>query len=608
MWQIEQEKRFRTLAVIVVAVIMVLLLRLAWMQILQGTQYKKIADENRIRQVSAQAPRGTIYDRNGAVVVASRPSFAISIIPIEYTNPGYVTPLLSSITDVPVAEIEHMLAAGKDFPYLPIRIKRDADQAMLTKIEERRSYLPGVLVEAVPVRHYVYNQLAAHVLGYIGRISEEEYQKWKDKGYNPNDLIGKDGMERIYEDYLRGIDGGIQIEVNAMGEQVGIAGDKTAIPGKSLVLTLDANLQKTAEEALAAQVETSRNIGQPAKGGAVVVLDVKTGGVLTLASNPAFDPNVFAGGISTKEWSSLINNPNNPLNNRAIQNAYPPGSVFKIVTAAAALESNLTTAQEIFDDRGVYTLFGWQFWGWDKKGLGKLNIADGLAWSSDPVFYELGRRLGADNLASYALTFGYGQKSGIRLLGEGGGIVPTEEWKEKNYGEQWYPGETLIAAIGQGYYLATPMQQALALMAVANGGVIYKPILVDKIMTPEGALAEKTEPEVLRTVYLRPDVWDTIREGLVGVTTKATASVVFQGLPVKVAGKTGSSETGRGTTHSWFACYAPADNPAIAVAVLVEEGGDGSVAAAPVVRKVLEAYFALPQTKNVKTPPQGRTD
>lgn len=608
MWETEQSRRFRILTYIVAAVFVVLILRIGWLQVLNGVQYKKIADENRIRQITAQAPRGTIYDRNGAVLIANRPSFAISIIPSEYSNSQEETPLLAELTGIDQAEIETMLASGKGFPYSPIRIKRDVDQTMIAKITERREYLPGVMVEAIPVRHYVYNRLAAHTFGYVGRINEEEYDKWKEQGYNPNDLIGKDGLERIWEEVLRGEEGGLQVEVNAMGEEIGVIGNKPAQPGKALVLTLDANLQKAAEDALEAQIAASRSMGEPAKGGAVVVVDVNTGGILTLASSPAFDPNVFAAGINTHDWNDIISNPNNVLNNRAIQSAYPPGSVFKIITAAAALEMNLTTPQEVFEDKGVYMLDGWRFFGWNTKGLGKLTVADGLAWSSDPVFYELGRRLGVDNLASFALTFGFGQPTGIKLLGEAKGVVPTLEWKKQTYGEDWYPGETIIAAIGQGYYLATPLQQALLLATVANGGKIYRPMLVDKVITPEGVLVEKYHPEVVRTVYLRPEVWETIRQGMIAVTQRGTGATVFRGIKVPVAGKTGSSETGRGTTHSWFACYAPADNPAIAVAALIDEGGEGSVAAAPVVRKVVEAYFGVVNNQPPPTPAKGTTD
>ncbi|HWR08295.1 penicillin-binding protein 2 [Sporomusa sp.] len=603
MW--DERRRIGTLAIICVGIIGILLLRLVWMQLFQGVQYKKIAEQNRTRQIIDQAPRGTIYDRNGAVIVTNRPSFAVSIIPSEYTNPQEATPLLSMITGVPAEEIDRLIKGSEDFLYTPVRIKRDVDAAIIAKVEERQYYLPGVIIEAIPVRQYVYKELAAQVLGFVGLISEEEYARRKKQGVRATDLVGKDGLEREWEDALRGKDGGLQLEVNAGGEEVRSLGDRASHPGKGLVLTIDANLQKAAEEALNVQVEASRRIGAPAKGGAVVVIDVKTGGVLVMASNPAYDPNVFAGGITSLEWNKLISNPNTPLSNRAIQNTYPPASVFKIVTAAAALEMNLTTPQEIFDDRGVYVLNGWSFYGWDTKGLGKLTITDALAWSSDPVFYELGRRLGADNLASYALTFGLGQKSGIKLAGEEKGIVPTTEWKQATYGEGWYPGETLIAAIGQGYYLITPLQQALLAMAAANSGIVYKPMLVDKVLTPEGNLVEDLQPEVLRTIYLRPEVWDTIRQGMIAVTARGTGSATFKGFPKTVAGKSGSAETGRGTTHSWFACYAPAENPEIAVAVLVEDGGEGSMAAAPVTRRVLESYFAIPKKP---LPPASKTD
>ncbi|HWR43473.1 penicillin-binding protein 2 [Sporomusa sp.] len=607
MWDRLENNRTKSFLLIIIGVFVILIGRLAWLQLLQGPQFKMLAEENRIRQIAAHAPRGTMYDRNGAVIVSSRPSFAISIIPNEYTNPAEVTPFLATLTRLSAEQITKMLADSKDYPYTPLRVKRDVDEVTVTQIQERRSSLPGVIIEAIPVRHYTYKQLAAHIFGYIGAINEEEFAKRKAQGYHPHDLVGKDGLERIWEDTLRGVEGGKQVEMNAAGEETRVVGEKAPIPGKGLVLTLDANLQKAAEEALAAQIETSKKIGEPAKGGAVVVLNVKTGGVLTMASLPAFDPNLFASEISSKDWNNLIANPNNPLANRAIQSAYPPASVFKIVTAAAALDGGFTTPTEVFEDKGVYMLGNWPFYGWEPKGLGRLTIVDALVWSSDPFFYEMGNRMGVDTLASYALTFGFGKLSEIKLIGEEHGNVPTEEWKQKTFGEQWYPGETLIAAIGQGYYLVTPIQHALAFMAVANGGIVYRPMLVDKIVSPDGATLEKFEPEVLRTVYLKPEIWDTIRQGLVGVTTKGTASKVFAGFPKTVAGKTGSAETGRRATHSWFACYAPAENPEVVVAAFVEDGGEGSVAAAPVVRKVLDAYFGIPSTEPPVIP-QGKTD
>jgi penicillin-binding protein 2 len=478
---------------------------------------------------------------------------------------------------------------------------------VLAKIEERKRDLPGVIIEPIAVRHYVYGQLAAHLFGYVGGITEEEYAERKDAGYSPQDRIGQTGLERLWEDRLRGINGGQQVEVDAEGDEIRRLGEKPTIPGHGLILSLDANLQKAAEDALELQVSASRRLGEPAKGGAVVVLSTRNGGVLALVSNPAFDPNLFADGLNDKEWNSIIKNPNNPLTNRATGGTYPPASVFKIVTAAAALDTGLTTEAEIFDDKGVYSLSGWKFFGWNTQGLGRLTVVGALAKSSDPVFYELGHRLGADTLASYALTFGYGKTSGIGLPEEPG-LVPTEEWKSNTYGEQWYPGETLIAAIGQGYYLATPLQQAMLLQAVANGGIVYRPMLVEKVLSPEGAVIETFQPEVLRTIYLKPDSWETIRKGLVEVTTSGTASVVFNGFPQKVAGKTGSAETGRKATHAWFACYAPAEAPEVIVVTFVEDGGEGSVAAAPIARKVLEAYFGIPSVGQPPTPPKGATD
>jgi penicillin-binding protein 2 len=591
MWITEQSRRMTIMIWIIAGVVGILILRLGWMQLVRGPQYKKVAEENRIHQVTAQAPRGNIYDRNGALLVTNRPSFAVSIIPAEYGQDDNKTAVLAQMLGIHPEQIKKMLKDVEDSPYIPIIIKREIDPILQSRILERKDDLPGVVIEAIPVRQYTYKELASHVMGFVGNINEEEFARRKAQGYKPTDMIGKDGLEQEWEEVLRGIDGGLQVEVNAFGEEVQRIGEKKAISGKGLVLAMDGNLQKAAQDALVQQIEISRSMGEPATGGCAIVLDVHTGGVLAMVSYPAFDPNIFSGGISTKNWNELINNPNHPLTNRAIQNTYPPGSVFKIITAAAALDMGYVTKDEMFEDKGVYILGGWKFYGWKEDGLGKLNIVDAIAWSSDPVFYELGRRMGIDNLASYALTFGLGQVSGILLQGEEKGLVPTESWKQVTYDQPWYPGETIIAAIGQGYYLTTPLQQALLLMAVANNGKIYRPMLVDKIISDTGAVLTIYQPEVFRTVYLKTEIWDTIKRGLVGVTTRGTGVGVFHGITPTVAGKSGSAETGTGTVHSWFACYAPAENPEIAIAVLVEHGGEGSVSAAPVVRKIVEAYF-----------------
>lgn len=607
MWQSEKNRRLTIFGGIIILVIGLLIFRLAWMQLLHGPQYKKQSDINRIRQNIEYAPRGEIFDRNGAVLVSSRPSFAVSIIPAEFINRDSAIKFLAATAGISPELIRDKLQAGDKSPYTPIRLRHDLDSAILAKIEERKNDFPGIIIEAVAVRHYVYNQLAAHLFGHIGTISEQEYAQRKSQGYLPQDMIGKTGLERLWEDRLRGIYGGAQVEINAAGEELRRIGYKPTIPGHGLTLALDANLQKAAEDALAAQITASRKIGESAKGGAVLVLDVQTGGVLVITSNPSYDPNLFADGLNEREWNNILKNPNQPLTNRAVSGAYPPASVFKIVTAAAALETGLTSPSEIFDDKGVYILEGWKFYGWKKEGLGRLTVADALAWSSDPAFYELGRRLGIDTLASYAVTFGYGQPSGIGLAEESG-LVPTKAWKAAVHNEPWYPGETLIAAIGQGYMLSTPLQQALMLMAVANGGAIYRPMLVKNILAPDGIVIETLQPEVIRTVFLKPETWETIRKGLLSVTTVGTASVVFKDFPYKVAGKTGSAETGRTATHAWFACYAPADSPEIAVLAFVEDGGEGSIAAAPIVRKVLEAYFKIPSSGQPPTPPKGSTD
>lgn len=597
----DQIRRLRWLTLVILAVFLLLLARLAWLQLVEGQHYKTRAEQNSLRMITVQAPRGTMYDRHGAVLVASRPSFAVVVTPASFSG-GTASELLGAITGLATADINRLVDGGRDQPLIPVYIKRDVDAAMVAKIEEHKDYLPGVAIAAAPVRQYVYNQLAAHVLGYLGVISAAEYQQRQSQGYRLDDFVGQAGLEQVYETVLRGVNGGQQVEVNAQGQQIRILGDKTATPGKSLVLTMDANLQKAAEDALDSALATAH-----AQAGAVVALDTKSGAVLVWASRPAFDPNVFAAGISGKNWQAIISNPHDPLSDRVLQNTYPPGSVFKIVTASAALELGLTTPAEVFNDQGVYMLNGWAFYGWAPQGLGKLTLVDALAMSSDPVFYELGRRLGPDRLATYALTYGFGAVSGVELPGEVAGTVPTTAWKEAQFGEPWYPGESLIAAIGQGYYLVTPLQQALMLEAVANRGVVYRPYLVDKIINPDASLYQQQKPVVLRTINFQAATWDTVQAGLRAVVQRGTGAGAFAGFPVAAAGKTGSAETGHGTTHAWFACYAPVEAPAIAVAVFVEDGGEGASSAAPVARRVLEAYFGL-AAGATQPPPGGKSD
>ena len=610
MWNREFVRRQHIFIGVIIIVFLLLITRLLYLQVIQGKQYKLVAEENRLRTVPAIAPRGTIYDRNGAVMVANKPSFAVSIIPNELTSPDRVLPLLSKLLNIPENQIRKMLNEGIDEPFTPVRIKRNIDQVTLTGIEERRQDLPGVFIEAIPVREYIYKNLAGQVFGYIGAVSAEEYAEYREYGYRPSDLVGKAGLEMVWERTLRGKDGGRQIEVNALGEPIRLVGDKTAYPGNSLVLTIDVNLQKAAQDALNNYMMWALKNGHPAtSGGAVIVMDPRSGAIRAMVSEPSYDPNVFAGGITEKDWQALINNPHTPLSNRTIENAYPPASVFKVITSAAALELGHTTPAEVLNDTGVYELNGWKFYGWNPKGLGPLDLTGALAWSSDPYFYEMGHRLGIDPLADYAVAFGLGKPTGINLPGEAKGLVPTAAWKETTYDEVWYPGETLIAAIGQGYYLVTPLQQINMICAVANGGLLFRPLLVDKVISPEGRVLQDLKPEALYTVGLKLETWGAIRKGLRAVVETGTAATAFAGFPIAVAGKTGTAETGAASTHAWFAGYAPFDNPEVAVMVFIENGGEGGGVAAPLARKILEAYFRIPQTPPEKiTPPAGTAD
>ncbi|MCE5287366.1 MAG: penicillin-binding protein 2 [Pelosinus sp.] len=587
--------RLDIMVFLIVLVFIALISRLGYLQVAQGKYYEQLADGNRIRLIPIMSPRGIFYDRNGMQLVSNRPGFAVSLLPIAGPLPDAVIDKLSEILAISPEEIRAKLNVHTG-NFEPIRIKTDVGPDIVTKIEERRSELPGIVIEIQPVRNYVNNELAAHIFGYVSEINDVELEKRKADGYKSGDIVGKFGLEKVYDKTLRGVDGGGQVEVDVSGRPVQVLGKKEPVPGNNMILTIDYRLQKAAETAIDDQLvylQTKTEFVN-AKAAAAVVMNPKTGEILAMVSRPAFNPNLFSRGISTKDWNALNDNPNHPMDNKAISGEYPPGSTFKIVTGTAALELGKVTPEEKILDTGKH----WIIPKGNSEGeaLGWINFKEALSKSDNVYFYEMGNRLGIDNLEKYARMFGFGELTGINLPGEADGLVANKKYKQRAFKEDWYLSETFDAAIGQGFQLATPLQMAQLISEVASGGHRFKPYVVSKIVSQNGDVVKTFMPEETGSVQISDQTLSLIQESLRSVASEGTAAQIFGDFPIPLAGKTGTAENPHGKDHSWFVAYAPFDDPRIAVVVIVEQGGFGSSSAVPIARKIMEAAFNINQT------------
>ena len=577
--------RLQFLRVVAVCIILVLIGRAGYLQVYDGELYARLAEGNRIRIIPAEAARGTFYDRNGELLVTNRPGFTVSLLPLTEPISPEVIARVSALIHVPVEEIQKKIDAHIGFD--PIRIKNDVLPDIVSIIEEQKDSYPGVVVEVLPVRDYIFGEYAAHVFGYVSEINEEELERRKGEGYKSGDIIGKFGLERVYDKEVRGIKGGEQVEVDVSGRPVQILGRQSPIPGNDLVLTIDGHIQEAAERAVDDQLAAVH-----AHAAAAVVINPQTGEILAMVSRPAFNPNLFAGGISTVNWNMLNNNPYHPMDNKAITGEYPPGSTFKIVTGTAALAEHKVTAQEKIFDSGRHWIIPKTNAG--GEALGWIDFEQAMAHSDNVYFYEMGNRLGVDILERYARLFGLGTRTGIDLPYEAEGLVPNRKYKADNYEDgEWYLSETFDAAIGQGFNLVTPLQAAMVVSEIAANGRRYRPHLVQRIVDVNGNTVREIKPELLSTLEVDPSVIHHVQEGLHSVTKLGTGTALFAGFPVDIAGKTGTAENSQGRDHSWFVAYGPYKNPNVVVAVIVEQGGFGSVAAGPIARRILEAAFGL---------------
>lgn len=593
------KERFRYMRVFVAGAFLLLFVYLWYLQVIKGNELRQLSENNRIRIREITADRGMLLDRKGRILAHNRPSFDVLLIPEDIQSNPQVLQTVGQILNLSEEDLnEKMRDLKRRQAFRPIRLKSDIDWKSLAILESNRVHLPGVLIDVRPRRAYHYGSFASHLLGYIGEVDENELNQMRGKSYRMGSMIGKYGVEYGWETYLKGTDGGRQIEVDAMGREIKPLRSVEPFPGNNVVLTIDLELQKAAEEAF------------QDKNGALVAMDPKTGRILAMVSKPSFDPSVFARNITPEEWSVLTEHPFHPLQNKGIQGQYPPGSVFKIVTAIAGLETGAITPQTQISCTGVFPYGNRDFRCWKEKGHGTINLHRAIVESCDIYFYQVGLKVGVDAIAHYASELGLGQKTGISLPHEKAGIVPSTSWKKKRFGAAWYSGETLSFAVGQGYLNTTPLQLARLISAIANGGRLHRPMVVERVENIYGERLKEYLPEEIKRAEISERTLRIIQEALLGAVNEpgctGGASALKQ---VKVAGKTGTAQVIRMAAdfkkgdmnrmpikfrdHAWFAAYAPYEDPQIAVSVLVEHGGYGGAAAAPIAKKVIETFFNL---------------
>lgn len=582
--------RLHTLLVVCLVLFAVLLGRMVYLQLWRGDYYAKQSDGNRLRQSRILAPRGIIYDSEGKELVNNLPGYAVVLQKQSSYKPETLQ-RLSNLLQMPVEEINAKIKASKNF-YEPIMLKNNLDQQMVTKIEEQRRYMPEVMLSVQPIRNYPYHELAVHALGYVGEVSAYEIEQGLFKNITQGSLVGKGGLEKTYDKYLRGEDGAFMEEVDVAGNVVKHYDSVQPIPGKNLKLTIDYELQKELEAFTDKHLAFLRSSGiaPGARAAAVVAIDPRNGAVRAMVSRPGYDPNWFVHGISSKNWNSINNDPNYPMNNKVITGEYPPGSTFKIVTGSAAFELKKVGLNEPIFDGGFHPMVptmgnaGGEVLGW-------LTFIKALAMSDNVYFYELGYRVGIDNIEKYAHIFGFGERTGIDLEGESKGLVASKKVKREIWDEDWRLGDTFNAAIGQGFNLTTPIQLSVMLSIVANGGTKYQPYLVDSIINSDGSLFEKPKRAEGKHIDVSQQTIDYIRMGMSATTQEGGTASYFAGLPKPIAGKTGTAENSHGRDHGLFVAYGPVDDPELVVVCIVEQGGFGTVAAGPIVYKAFEEFF-----------------
>lgn len=551
--------------------LVILLLRLFYIQIIERDFYEELSKKNYIRFIVLPAPRGLILDRSGKILASNQVKYSVYLVPpFNFDSKKYKK--LSEILNLPYKDLEKNFK--KISSYTPaLLLKSNIDHREIALLEENKEKLPSFIINMELDRVYPNGKLASHILGYMGEVSKEELLEGNEN-YSLGDFVGKSGLEKEYESYLGGKKGYRSIELFVGKRKFNLLPYKDPEPGNTLILSIDKDLQEIAEKALGEDV------------GVIVVSDPWSGEILSLVSHPDFDPNKFITGFSKEEWQELISNNKTPFNNRAISSLYPPGSIFKLIVALSALEEGKVSLKEKFYCSGGLNL-GNQFFGcWNRSGHGFLNFFEGIAQSCNVVFYNLGLRVGPDKISKMAKTFGLGDKTGIDLPGEVNGFIPSQEWKEKKLKEPWYPGDTLNISIGQGYILTTPLEIHFMVSIIATEGLGFRPHLVKKIVNSKGEEIKVFEPEIIRKVSLKPESWKILKEGMRLVVEKGTGRSA-KGEIWNVGGKTGTAQNPHGESHAWFGAFFPWENPKYVVTVFVEHGKSGGGKAAPIAKEII---------------------
>jgi len=589
-------QKIRIVIALLLIAISILLIRLGYLQIIKGAEFKQKSENNSVRFRNIKPLRGLIMDRNGAVLVDNKPSFDVIYMPNK-----------NKVNELSVEKLKQLYQSKSiDFPYdqsllknakpyLPVRLDKNVNMEIVSLVETNALNLPGIYIDVSPVRLYLDGEILAPVIGYTGEVSKEDLENNSDK-YAYGDVSGKHGLERFFDESIRGRRGAELVEVNVHGKEIKNLGRIDPVSGYNMVLTIDADLQKAAWQAI------------EGKAGSAVVIDPRDGAVLAMVSSPSFDPNLFYEGISSDEWSQLQNNPFAPLSNKAISGQYPPGSTYKLIVAAAALEEGIISPDTKIFCNGSFTLGNRTYRCWKKGGHGYVNLHQAIVGSCDVYFYTVGKMLGVDKIAQYAKRFGLGELAGIDLPNEKKGLVPTKEWKLKRKKEVWQTGETISISIGQGFNLITTLQLANAFSAFANGGTLWRPYLVQKIESDDKKIYKNFSPVKKGELNLSAKTIEILNDALRGVVNEPGGTGQNAKLSgVEVSGKTGTSQVlglpadekarrrkilgAFQKDHALFACYAPSKSPEIAIAVILENAGGGGAVAAPVARKILNAYF-----------------
>jgi penicillin-binding protein 2 len=591
-------KQLKKTTLLILVIFGVLILRLWFLQIVNGSTYRTKSESNRINLRAIPPFRGIIFDRNGEMLVGNRPSYDLYVIPEEVQDQKRLSGSLKRLIGLEPQMIEQKLdGASRRYPFRPICLKRDISRNELAVIETHRFNLPGIMIKIKPQRHYIQGNLAAHLLGYLGEIDEDQLRSGRYPYSKPGDLIGKTGVELKWQPFLNGMPGGEQVEVDAAGRKIRSISRKPPISGANIYLTIDKDLQALAERCL------------EDKKGAIVALNPNNGEILAMASSPCFDPNLFIGGIDRTTWEKIVSSESFPLQNRVLSGQYPPGSIFKIVIALAGLEEGIIDPEEELFCNGTYSLGEHTYRCWRKHGHGMVNLRRALVESCDVYFYKMGKRLGVDNIARYARRLGLGKETGFSVGQEKEGLIPTSKWKLKRFGVPWQLGETISMSIGQSFVLVTPIQVASMIAAVFNGGFIFKPQVTKQAGKEGDDKGYNFRPQMVQSAGFKKEHLDFVKSALVGAVNDTRGTGWRAKLKdITVAGKTGTAQVitlekdkekdfkadeipPRLRDHAWFVAVAPAEKPRIALAIIIENGGHGGKVAAPIGKKMIMSYL-----------------